>query len=669
MKWFIIVIVILLTLGCNEPDAISTEDKQKVIKRGSIRGTIELSSAVEVSNLKIISPIESIGFSQNSLLMESGTKRKYTYEIDIVEGEPQYIYVSDLVGDNIYEILYYHPDYDEVDINRVSTARSILMRGSWLYELNDEGRSTAYGKIIDGLNNPESRTRKESLLGAVNLLYPNNQNYIDNELSEIFQIVRDSELFERFPNTSRVHIEHDYELFNIIPGPGQISVSNEGFNRYKDIPCGVDYMIYISQGGILEDSIMIEGGNLTVDYEKLQSGGKYKANKTSTVVKLESDSKYQIQITNGIQHSDMDNPEAEYHEYILIRNLNKAFKPYFVNMLGLDVNVYDVNLLSNIHRTLARSIYNVSNQVEQSADLVKIYTTSMRNFREQIIDHINKSRMVLNEDYVELSFDLANKIFEKTYTLYSYAINDLAKNDNLSLYLKTIGEKVCKDSDYLKRGYHPQNLWELENLRVGQDIQKHEMYSIGYFHDLKWLYLPERSSIPYDIHYQSNLIRLVCSYSWMPYTIGHLDSLRHLEVEGGYIHDSISDLQNLKTLKIDGGYEGVRIPESISKVKSITDLELEDIEKLEKFEYPYTELVNLERLVLKGKNLKQISSEIVNLTQLRYLEIKHHSLSNLPEEIFNLPNLERVVITKNQLLNINQIKAQFESKGVVFLDN
>ncbi|MCC5943556.1 MAG: leucine-rich repeat domain-containing protein [Bernardetiaceae bacterium] len=178
-------------------------------------------------------------------------------------------------------------------------------------------------------------------------------------------------------------------------------------------------------------------------------------------------------------------------------------------------------------------------------------------------------------------------------------------------------------------------------------IKAQEKHKKVILHSIELDYLPE---ILFSLSKVEEL------YSYLPLktiskNIKKLQTLRLLylfDTKITDIPDEIFELKNLKTLSFDGGVNIKKIPDKITNLKKIYNIEF-SITSISSVPENISELENLRMLQLFATNLTEIPSPIFLCSELRRLSIYGTKIFLQKEDIEKLSFIENIVIYKSQI--------------------
>lgn len=212
------------------------------------------------------------------------------------------------------------------------------------------------------------------------------------------------------------------------------------------------------------------------------------------------------------------------------------------------------------------------------------------------------------------------------------------------------------------------NLKALKSLDLRLKLAQHYSLpsSIGELPNLKniLLALPNIDTLPSTIGNWVNLdsMILVCpNLKKLPETIGNLKKLRHLNIHSKKLLELPESLSTLSSLKTVVFQDVSSIPSINAPIKSVNELvirnsELNFINKISNFSD-----VTIVKFV--SCKIKDFSDSFRNLNKLEYLELGRCSLESLPAEVYLGKNINTLNVSANNIkeissdiLNLNTLK-------------
>jgi leucine-rich repeat protein SHOC2 len=134
-----------------------------------------------------------------------------------------------------------------------------------------------------------------------------------------------------------------------------------------------------------------------------------------------------------------------------------------------------------------------------------------------------------------------------------------------------------------------------------------------------------------------------------------------------YTNQNISQAINLQTLLLNGK-QLQSIPGEIGQLTNLQSLHLYD-NQLQSIPTEIGQLINLQRLDLYNNQLQSIPGEIGQLTNLHTLYLHYNQLQSIPGEMGQLANLQTLYLNNNQLQSIPEEIGQLTNLRILSLDN
>ncbi len=136
----------------------------------------------------------------------------------------------------------------------------------------------------------------------------------------------------------------------------------------------------------------------------------------------------------------------------------------------------------------------------------------------------------------------------------------------------------------------------------------------------------------------------------------HSKDLQHLEVVNGSIATmrDIYTFRNLQSLKISNNRDSLLIPESISKLTKLTDLDLSS-NNMKTLPNGLYKLRNMQRLSLAYNKLTSLSEDLGSLSRLERLDLQQNRLVALPKSINKMRRLRSLYLSANPLVQLPEM--------------
>lgn len=214
-------------------------------------------------------------------------------------------------------------------------------------------------------------------------------------------------------------------------------------------------------------------------------------------------------------------------------------------------------------------------------------------------------------------------------------------------------------------------LTHLKYLELGKSKLNSLPPEIGNLTDLQEIILStnwgQSISIPKEIGKLGNLKKIDfgwCNIKELPNEIGNLSNLEELNIWGGDLTSlptSIGKLQKLEELYLTGN-ELQKLPSELFNLKTLKFLNLSDNDLIE-LDSNICKLSNLKDLDLSGNiNLKTIPESLGRLKMLTDIDLSNTQIKQLPKSLIDLPKLDRIKLCKTLIDSTKEIDRQYKGK-------